>query len=119
MNVRKYTVILFGIAFLCLCANFLLDSSNCFIGRCLTKHSTFSQIQVGMSSAEVANLFHHGGVDTNLAASTGSNVIMFSDFWRNYLISTDRTTGVVVRKAFAFREHGEGLLEFLRFVRSR
>ena len=117
MGTMRYLVAFIGIVLLSLSLNLLLDSSNCIVGYCLTKKSAFHEVHVGMSSAELTSVLHRAGVSADSPEAGLCGVVMFSDFWRDYVIQRETKTGMVVRKSFAFRQHGEGLLEVLRLAR--
>src|SRR5881392_3090043 len=105
--------ILTGTVLLSLSLNLLLDASNCFLGSCLTKQSAYREVRLGMSSAELGDLMSRAGVYGNSLGGGDCDVVMFSDFWRDYLIQKDPKTHDVMRKKFRFRPHGQGLFRFL------
>lgn len=117
----RLTIAFAGLVLLSLSFSFLLDSSLCFVGRCLTKHSAYRAICVGMKSFEADELLQRAGIFSaqNMAfASIRSNTIMFSDFWRDYLIQIDPKSGLVIQKTFHFRFHGEGIFMLFRLLRN-
>jgi len=72
----------------------------------------FEQVHLGMPRLEAESILLKEGIWCGWpgVSDASDSVCCFSDFWRNYLIVVDPSTGVVSRKYFAFK-HRRRLLD--------
>jgi len=89
--------------------NILLDPAFCVFPPCLTKSAAYRSIVLGTDSEEVRRLLFRTGVTCIVESPSKCRVVMFSDFWRDYVVEFG-PNGTVTTKRFEFRFHGRGLL---------
>ena len=110
-GMRKTIFMVMAIVLFCFGIDLSLDYGICVIRPCLTKSTAYKKIQVGESSDEARALLFRAGVSCPGESMKKCQTIMFSDFWKDYMIIFDESS--VKEKIFSFRIHGNGFLGVL------
>jgi hypothetical protein len=112
---KKTILVLMTIVLLCFGIDLSLDYGICVLPPCLTKFAAYKKIQVGDSSGAARSLLFRAGVSCPGESIQKCQTIMFSDFWKDYMIVFDEIS--VKEKIFSYRIHGKGLLGRLHALR--
>ena len=71
----------------------------------LSQMSTFSRVRVGMQESEAAELLTNHDISCDVRLLLSEHKCRFSDFWRDYAIVADPTTGTISSTSYQRRRH--------------